>query len=73
MTTAEYFKAEEEEIRSRAGRYIPPYRMANMMKTAQKVTDLLIRSDLCMSYGEIGMVLNIVQSAVDNATGHGQD
>lgn len=38
MTPSDYIKHEADEIASRTGRYIPPYRMANLMKTAQRVT-----------------------------------
>lgn len=38
-TTADYIKREAEEITGRTGRYIPTYRMANLMKSAQKITD----------------------------------
>ena len=69
MNTADYIKHEADEIASRTGRYIPPYRMANLMKTAQKVTDLLARADIAMTYEEIQMVLGIVQGAVCKATG----
>lgn len=69
MNTADYIKHEADEIASRTGRYIPPYRMANLMKTAQRVTDLLARSDIAMTYDEIQMVLGIVQGAVCKATG----
>ena len=69
MNTADYIKHEANEIASRTGRYIPPYRMANLMKTAQKVTDLLARADIAMTYEEIRLVLGIVQGAVCKATG----
>lgn len=69
MNAADYIKHEADEIASRTGRYIPPYRMANLMKTAQRVTDLLVKADVTMTYDEIQMVLGIVQGAVCKATG----
>lgn len=69
MTTADWIKHEADEISSRTGRYIPPYRLANLMKTAQRLTDTLIRSDIAMTYEEIQLVLNIVQGAVGQAVG----
>lgn len=69
MNTAEYIKREADEITGRTGRYIPPYRMANLMKTAQRVTDLITRSDIAMTYEEIQLVLDIVQGAVSRAIG----
>lgn len=69
MTPSDYIKHEADEIASRTGRYIPPYRMANLMKTAQRVTGLLAQADIAMTYEEIQMVLGIVQGAVCKATG----
>ena len=69
MNTADYIKHEADEIASRTGRYIPPYRLANLMKTAQRITDLLVRSDIAMTYDEIQLVLGVVQGAVGKATG----
>ena len=69
MNTADYIKREADEIASRTGRYIPPYRLANLMKTAQRITDLLVRSDIAMTYDEIQLVLGVVQGAVGKAIG----
>lgn len=69
MTQSERFQREADEITQRTGRYIAPYRLANLMKTAQKITDILIRSDVCATYEEISLVLQIVNGAVSSATG----
>lgn len=69
MTPSEIIQKEADEIVGRTGRYIPPYRMANLMKSAQKVTDLLIRADICMTYEELEIVLDIVKSAISSAIG----
>lgn len=69
MNTSDYIKHEANEIASRTGRYIPPYRMANLMKTAQRVTDLLVKTDVAMTYEECVIVLNVVQSAIHTITG----
>lgn len=69
MTPSEAIQKEAEEIVSRTGRYIPPYRMANLMKSAQKVADLLARSDICMTYEECEIILNIVKNAISSSTG----
>ncbi len=73
MSTADYIKHEADEIASRTGRYIPPYRMANLMKTAQKVTDLLVKADIAMTYEECEIVLNVVRNAIQAATGREDD
>lgn len=67
--TADYIKREAEEIAGRTGRYIPPYRMANLMKSAQRITDLMVKADLAMTYEECVIVLNIVQSTIRAITG----
>lgn len=69
MNTADYIKHEADEITSRTGRYIPPYRLANLMKIAQRITDQIVRSDVAMTYDEIQLVLGIVQGAVGKAIG----
>lgn len=69
MTPSEFMKKETEEILSRKGIYIPPYRLANLMKTAQKITDTIVRSDICMSYYESLLVLRIVMNSIKEAAG----
>lgn len=69
LSTSDYIKRETDEITSRTGRYIPPYRLANLMKTSQRITDLIVRSDVAMTYEEIQLVLDIVQGAVGKAIG----
>lgn len=67
--TADYIKREAEEIVGRTGRYIPLYRMANLMKSAQKITDYLVKADLAMTYEECVIVLNILRSTIQSITG----
>lgn len=69
MNTADYIKHEADEITNRTGRYIPPYRLANLMKTSQRITDLIVKADVAMTYDEIQLVLGIVQNAVGKAIG----
>ena len=69
MNTADYIRHEADEIASRTGRYIPPYRLANLMKMSQRIFDLVVKSDIAMTYEEIQLVLSMVQGAVDKATG----
>ena len=73
MNTADYIKREADEIASRTGRYIPPYRLSNLMKTAQKITEMIVRSDVAMTYEEIHLVLGIVQGAVGKAVGREEE
>lgn len=69
MTSGEILKREADEIAQRTGRYIPPYRMANLMKTAQKIMDLLTKADICMTYEEFLIILRIVSGAIEEVIG----
>lgn len=69
MGTADYIKREADEIASRTGRYIPPYRMVNLMKSAQKIADFLVKADLAITYEECEIVLKIVSNTIKSLTG----
>lgn len=69
MTPSEILKRECEEITQRTGIYIPPYRLSNLMKIAQKITDILMTNAVCMSYHESLLVLRIVMNAIKEVTG----
>lgn len=69
MTPSEILKRECEEITQRTGIYIPPYRLSNLMKIAQKITDTLLTNAVCMSYHESMLVLRIVMNAIRDCTG----
>lgn len=73
MTPSEIMKRECDEIIQRTGQYIPPYRLANLMKTAQKITDMLTKADVCISYGEALLILRIVMGAIREVTGDKDD
>ena len=66
----EYLKREIDEITAKTGQYIPPYRLANLMKTAQKVMEIITKADICMTFYESLLVLRIVSGAITQATGH---
>lgn len=68
-TTAELLNKEIQEITARTGHYVAPYRLANLMKTANKVMELITKAELCMTYHESLMVLRIVSGAIQQATG----
>lgn len=68
-STHDYIKQEAQEIAGRAGLYIPPYRMANLMKAAQRIVDLLTKADLAITYRECLLVLDIVRNAIGAVTG----
>lgn len=69
MTPSEILKRECEEITQRTGIYIPPYRLSNIMKTAQKITELITKSDIFVSYHESLLILRIVSGAIKEITG----
>lgn len=69
MTPMELIKQEAEEITARTGRYIPPYRMSQLMVKAQKIVDIL-QKDSMISYEECGIVLRIVTGIVSEMTGN---
>lgn len=67
--TVDYVKREAEQIQGRTGRYIPLWRMANLTRAAQKITDQLVKTDLAMTYEECMIVLDIVRSTISAVTG----
>ena len=73
MTPSEALRKECEEITQRTGRYIPPFRMANLMKTAQKVTELITKTDICMTCEEGQIILDIVSGAIRSVTGRASE
>ena len=44
MTAAERLQAEKERLLAATGFYVPPYRMANLMKAAAKIMDIIAPS-----------------------------
>lgn len=69
MTPSEAIKIEEDEIVSRTGRYIPPWHMANLLVTAQRVANLLVKGGVCTTYEECEIVLDVVRTTIYRATG----
>lgn len=69
MTPSEILKRECEEITQKTGIYIPPYRLSILMKTAQKITDIMMSNAVCMSYHESLLILRIVMNAIKEVTG----
>lgn len=62
---------EEAEIKKRAGRYIHPVKLGEMMKTAAKVMNDLQGQRFQMSYEEMLITLAIVEDAIGRASyGH---
>lgn len=52
MTAAERLQAEKERLLAATGFYVPPYRMANLMKAAAKIMDIVIKADTNICYEE---------------------
>lgn len=69
MTQPELLDREADDIFKRTGRYIPPYRMAFLMRIAQKIVEVILKSDMCATYEEYMIILDIVRNAIQSATG----
>ena len=67
MTPTEKLLAEQEKIVAERGYYIRPVRMANLMKAASRIFDILTKADTAISYEECRIVLEIVARAIDAA------
>ena len=72
MTPAERVQAEKERIIAEAGFYIPPYRLANLMRAAARIADVLVKADTNMSYDERRIVLGLVLVTISAVT-EGED
>lgn len=73
MTPAERLIAERDRILSETGQYIPPYRLANLMKAAAKITDILVKADTNVCYEECKIVLAVVASTIGIVTEEDED
>ena len=60
MTAAERLQAEKERLLTTTGFYVPPYRMANLMKAAAKI----IKADTNICYEECRFIMAIVDAAI---------
>ena len=69
MTPSEILKKECEDIVQRTGIYIPPYRFANIMRTATKIAELITKSDIFVSYTESLLIMKIVMKSIGEITG----
>ena len=69
MTPTEILKRECEEITQKTGVYVPPYRLANLLKNAGKIFEMLIKADTSVSYTECLLTLRVVMNAIKEITG----
>lgn len=44
---------------------IKPYRLRSMMITAGKIMDLMVKSDISVSYNEMRIILDMVRYSID--------
>lgn len=49
------------------GRGIPPYRMAQLVKAASKIVDMIVNGTWQLSYEEISIILELVQTAAERS------
>ncbi len=68
-TPAANLKREAEIVSERTGFYITPYRMAELMKAAQKIVDVLQKNVYFVNYEESQFVLRVVMRAIEEAQG----
>lgn len=66
-TRGDLLRIEIQRIEAERGYYIPPYLMREMMKTADKIIDLLIKPG-GVSYEECRIIMGIVESALTAAS-----
>lgn len=65
MTTrGDLLRAEIARIEAERGYYIPPYLMAEMMKTANKIISILITQS-GVTYEECHIILDMVENAIN--------
>lgn len=48
---------------------MPPYRLANLLKNAGKIFEMLIKADTSVSYTECLLTLRVVMNAIREVTG----
>ena len=60
MTAAERLQAENERLLTTTGFY----RMANLMKAAAKIMDIIIKADTNICYEECRFIMAIVDAAI---------
>ena len=67
MTAADRLQAEKECLLAATGFYVPPYRMANLMKAAAKIMDIVNKADTNICYEECRFIMAILNAAIPNA------
>ena len=70
MTPVERLNEEKDRVIQKCGYYITPARMANLMKAASRILNLLVTADLAVSYEECRIVLKIVDGSISEAIDH---
>lgn len=60
---------EAAEATGKSGYYIPPCRMVEISRTAQKMLSILSGSNIQMSYAECDIVLEIIRQTLEHGRG----
>lgn len=68
MTAAERIQVEKEQIMARNGFYVPPCRLAVLVRTAARMVDMMVKADTNISYEECNIMLAFAASAVKAVT-----
>lgn len=64
MTQGDILKLEIEEYTLKTGKYIPTYRMSQLMSAADRVVNVILKAFPGISYYEMQIILKIVQGAI---------
>lgn len=72
MTAAERLQAEKERLLTTTGFYVPPYRMANLMKAAAKIMDIIIKADTNICYEECRFIMATGRLRLSSASASGR-
>ena len=58
-------------VTERLGYYVPPWRLAMLMKTASKVLDIITNSKAQCTYADCKLILGLVEDALRPGFGDG--
>lgn len=62
-------KQEADAIMEKTGRYVPPYRLAILLRTASKVMETITKAEIAISYAECRLLLDILDREISTVVG----
>ena len=69
MSDMDEMRKEAQAALERRGATITPYRLNNMLKTAGRIMDTMLKGDIGVTYAECLAILEIVRSSITRAAG----